>query len=115
MAAVTVSALRVAAPVARVSARKVAARSASVAKVRPRTNAWWLRFRRPRPVSARIRASPRAPPPSRARAEADADPPQPQSRAQPVKSVRSVKTFAGEGDVADRLEDALKVRSPHTA
>ena len=109
MAAVTVSALRVAAPVARVSARKVAARSASVAKVRPQNNAR-LRSHRPRPSSAYPRVAARSSTVARAPRRTLTLPSQ--SRAQPVKSVRSVKTFAGEGDVAGRLEEALKVRSP---
>ena len=92
------------------SARKVAARSVKSQGAPAKQRTARDRPIGPRP-SSRIRASPRGVH-RRARARARTLTLPSQSRAQPVKSVRSVKTFAGEGDVAGRLEEALKVRSP---
>ena len=96
------SALRVVAPVARVSASKArVARSAVAAKVSLRGPFFHLDrdgCESP-PIGAVI------PPPRRALGLTEPSP----SSAQPVKA-RSVVVRASSGDVSERLEDALKVR-----
>ena len=87
MAAVTVSALRVAAPVARVSARKVAARARlrrQGAPAKQRTAAI-----PPATTLTSVSARRRARLHRRARAEADADPPIPIARA--ARQVRPLR------------------------